>query len=112
MTATLARILPTLFSLPLATVKISSSQPIPSRKRREGICFRNNLTRGIEPSSDLAKRIHNSRIPVIITDSDSYTVASRIRNDREDQPEDEDKIPLIKKLVQKNIDLNQIVESF
>ena len=71
------------------------------------------LTRGIEPSSDLAKRIHNSRIPVIITDSDSYTVASRIHGMTvKTQPEDEDKIPLIKKLVQKNIDLNQIVESF
>ena len=71
------------------------------------------LTRGIEPSSDLAKRIHNSRIPVIITDSDSYTVASRIHGMTvKTQPEDEDKIPLIKELVQKNIDLNQIVESF
>ncbi len=71
------------------------------------------LTLGIEPSPDLAKRIHNSRIPVIIADSDSYTVASRIHGMTvKTQPEDEDKIPLIKELVQKNIDLNQIVESF
>ena len=71
------------------------------------------LTRGFEPSPDLTKRIHNSRIPVIITDSGSYTVASRIYGMTvKTQPEDEDKIPLIKKLVQKNIDLNQIVESF
>ena len=71
------------------------------------------LTRGFEPSPDLTKRIHNSRIPVIITDSGSYTVASRIYGmPVKTQPEDEDKIPLIKKLVQKNIDLNQIVESF
>ena len=71
------------------------------------------LTRGIEPSPGLAKRIHNSCIPVIIADSDSYTVASRIHGMTvKTQPEDEDKIPLIKDLVQKNIDLNQIVESF
>ena len=43
----------------------------------------------------------------------SYTVASRIHGMTvKTQPEDEDKIPLIKELVQKNIDLNQIVESF
>lgn len=71
------------------------------------------LTRGIEPSPELAKRIHNCHIPVVIAESDSYTIASRIHGMTvKTQPEDDDKIPLIKKLIQENIDLNQIVDSF
>ncbi len=71
------------------------------------------LTRGIEPSAELAKRIYNSRVPVVIAEFDSYTVAYRIHSMTvKTQPEDDDKIPLIKKLIQENIDLNQIVGSF
>jgi len=40
-------------------------------------------------------------------------VASRIHSMTvKTQPEDDDKIPLIKKIIQENIDLNQIIDAF
>ncbi len=70
------------------------------------------LTRGIQPSASLLTRIQGSRIPVLISDSDSYTVASRIHGMTvKTQPEDEDKIPVIKKMVQENIDLSAITQA-
>lgn len=71
------------------------------------------LTRGIQPSSQLLERIMTSRIPFITVATDSYTVASRIHSMTvKTQPGDDDKIPLIKKIIQENIDLNQIVGAF
>ncbi len=71
------------------------------------------LTRGIQPSSQLLERITKSRIPFITVATDSYTVASRIHSMTvKTQPGDDDKIPLIKKIIQENIDLNQIVDAF
>jgi len=71
------------------------------------------LTNGIQPNSPLALRINHSRVPVILTRLDSYTVASRIHGMTvKTQPEDDDKIPLIKSMIQENVDLKQIVGAF
>ena len=71
------------------------------------------LTRGIRPSPALLERIVKSRIPFISVSTDSYTVASRIHSMTvKTQPGDDDKIPLIKKIIQENIDLNQIIDAF
>jgi BioD-like phosphotransacetylase family protein len=71
------------------------------------------LTRDIRPSPELLERIGKSRIPFISVSTDSYTVASRIHSMTvKTQPGDDDKIPLIKKIIQENIDLNQIIDAF
>lgn len=71
------------------------------------------LTRGITPSPRLEKLIQQHSIPVIMAEADSYVVASRIHGMTvKTQPEDSDKIPLIKKMIQDNIDLKTLVDSF
>jgi len=71
------------------------------------------LTRGIEPHAQLVELIRQSAIPVIMAEADSYTVASRIHGMTvKTQPEDSDKIPLIKEMIQNNIDLETLVASF
>ena len=71
------------------------------------------LTRGIAPHPRLQELIRQSSIPVILADSDSYAVASRIHGMTvKTQPEDSDKIPLIKDMIQNNINLDLLVESF
>lgn len=71
------------------------------------------LTRGIHPKPQLIDRIQKSRIPVMLVKSDSYAVASRIHGMTvKTQPGDNDKIPLIKKIIQEYIDLKQIVSAF
>lgn len=71
------------------------------------------LTRGIAPHPRLQELIRQSSIPVIMADSDSYAVASRIHGMTvKTQPEDSDKIPLIKDMIQTNIDLDKLVGAF
>ncbi len=71
------------------------------------------LTRGIAPHPKLKDMIEQSNIPVIMAEADSYAVASRIHGMTvKTQPEDSDKIPVIKKMIQQNIDLKQLVSSF
>ncbi len=71
------------------------------------------LTRGIVPHQRLHRLISKSEIPVILAPGDSYAVASRIHSMTvKTQPGDSDKIPLIKNIVQENIDLDRLVASF
>lgn len=70
------------------------------------------LTRGLVPHPRLREMIGESCIPIIISSSDSYTVASSIHSMTvKTQPEDIDKIPVIKKLTQDNIDLDLLRSS-
>ncbi|MEC8219249.1 MAG: AAA family ATPase, partial [Verrucomicrobiota bacterium] len=67
------------------------------------------LTRNILPDPKLMEMIEKTSIPVIICGEDSYKVASKINNMTvKTQPSDEDKIPIIKDLITKNIDLEVI----
>jgi len=51
-----------------------------------------------------------TRIPVVISNQESYTVASRIHSMTvKTQPEDADKIPLIQQLVQEHVQLGEIL---
>ncbi|MEM9160395.1 MAG: AAA family ATPase [Verrucomicrobiota bacterium] len=71
------------------------------------------LTRGIVPSSKTLELIKSSNIPFILAENDSYSVASRIHSMTvKTQPQDQDKIPVIKNMIQKNLDLEQIAEAF
>ena len=57
--------------------------------------------------------IQKTKIPVISCSEDSYVVASRINKMTvKTQPEDSDKIPIIKDLVTKNVDIDLICEAF
>ena len=71
------------------------------------------LTRNILPDPKLMEMIEKTSIPVIMCGEDSYKVASRINNMTvKTQPSDEDKIPIIKDLITKNIDLEVIQHAF
>ncbi len=71
------------------------------------------LTSGTMPHPRIQEMITNSSIPVLIASDDSYTVASRIHDMTvKTQPEDLDKIPVIKKLIQDNVDLEKLIGAF
>ncbi|MGJ8653835.1 MAG: phosphotransacetylase family protein [Opitutaceae bacterium] len=71
------------------------------------------LTRDIPPHSKLMDMISKTDIPVVICQDDSYEVASKIHNMTvKTQPDDADKIPIIKNLIAKNIDLDVIRDAF
>ena len=71
------------------------------------------LTREMLPHPKILELLAQTDIPVIAAKDDSYTVASKINNMTvKTQPEDSDKIPVIKKLIQDHVDLDQLLKSF
>jgi BioD-like phosphotransacetylase family protein len=71
------------------------------------------LTRNILPHPKLMEMIAKTKIPVVVCSEDSYIVASKVHNMTvKTQPGDADKIPVIKKLIMDNIDLNLIRNAF
>lgn len=71
------------------------------------------ITRSTLPHPKIMELLAKTDIPVIITQSDSYTTASKInRMTVKTQPEDQDKIPLIKRMILDNIDLDKILSAF
>jgi len=71
------------------------------------------LTQDILPHPKILELLAQTDIPVIAARSDSYTVASEIHNMTvKTQPEDQDKIPVIKKLIQDHVDLKQLLKAF
>ncbi|MFP4156639.1 MAG: phosphotransacetylase family protein [Opitutales bacterium] len=71
------------------------------------------LTRNVLPHPKLMEMIAKTRIPVVICSEESYNVASKVNNMTvKTQPSDEDKIPIIKDLILKNIDLQVIRDAF
>ena len=71
------------------------------------------LTRNVLPHPKLMEMIAKTSIPVIICHDDSYAVASKINKMTvKTQPSDTDKIPIIKNLISKNIDLDLIASAF
>jgi len=68
------------------------------------------LTRNILPSPHIMEMIAQTNIPVVISHEESYTVASLINSMTvKTQPNDEDKIPLIKKLIMENVDTDALL---
>jgi BioD-like phosphotransacetylase family protein len=71
------------------------------------------LTQDILPHPKILELLAQTDIPVIAARSDSYTVASQIHNMTvKTQPQDFDKIPVIKKLIQDHVDLKQLLKAF
>lgn len=67
------------------------------------------LTRNILPSPHLMEMLSQTDIPVVICNEESYKVASQIHSMTvKTQPEDADKIPLIKKLITENIAIDTL----
>jgi BioD-like phosphotransacetylase family protein len=70
------------------------------------------LTRNILPSPHIMEMIAQTNIPVVISHEESYTVASRINSMTvKTQPQDADKIPVIKRLISENVDTRALIES-
>lgn len=71
------------------------------------------LTRNVLPDPKLMDMISKTNIPVVICDEESYGVASKINSMTvKTQPSDADKIPIIKDLITKNIDIDVIRDAF
>lgn len=67
------------------------------------------LTRNILPHPKLMEMIAQTRIPCVICSEESYAVASRINNMTvKTQPEDTDKIPIIKQMFLDHVDIDRI----
>jgi hypothetical protein len=85
------------------------SAGIPGQKGISGII----LTQDILPHPKILELLAHTDIPVIAASADSYVVASLINNMTvKTQPQDKDKIPVIKKLIQDHVRLDQLLESF
>jgi BioD-like phosphotransacetylase family protein len=68
------------------------------------------LTNDIQPHPKLAELLAQTDIPVIAAKGESYTVTSMInRMTVKTQPQDTDKIPVIKKLITDNVDLQSLL---
>lgn len=71
------------------------------------------LTRDILPHPNIIELLAQTKIPVIAASEDSYSVAAKInRMTVKTQPTDEDKIPVIKKLIQAHVNLDGVLGAF
>ncbi len=71
------------------------------------------LTRNILPHPKIMEMLHRTNIPVVISNEESYAVASKINNMTvKTQPQDVDKIPIIQNIITDNIDLPRILGAF
>ncbi len=70
------------------------------------------LTRDTMPHPKIMELLAQTNIPVIAAAADSYQVAACINKMTiKTQPEDDDKIPVIKKLILENVAIDRIVEA-
>ena len=68
------------------------------------------LTNGSTPTPALRQHIAQSRIPVITAPEESYAIASKIHDMTvKTQPQDTDKIPVIKRMITENVDLKRLL---
>lgn len=71
------------------------------------------LTRDLKPHSKILGMLSETDIPVMTVKKDSYEVASMINKMTvKTEPQDLDKIPVIKEMVMDNVDIGKIVEAF
>ncbi len=71
------------------------------------------LTNDIQPHPKLAELLAQTDIPVIAAPGESYTVTSTInRMTVKTQPQDMDKIPVIKRLIFEHVDLKKLLAAF
>ena len=68
------------------------------------------LTNDIEPHPKLRELLTQTDIPVITAAGESYTITSKINGMTvKTQPEDTDKIPIIKRLITEHVDLDKLL---
>ncbi len=68
------------------------------------------LTRNILPHPKLMEMLAQTDIPIVIAAEESYSVASKIHNMTvKTQPQDSDKISIIKKLITEHVDLAPLI---
>jgi len=71
------------------------------------------VTRDIMPHPKIMELLAQTNIPVIAAADDSYAIASKINGMTiKTQPQDIDKIPVIKKMILEHVDINRLVNSF
>lgn len=71
------------------------------------------LTSDMMPNTKMMQMVERTNIPFVLCKEDSYTIASKIHSMTvKTQPWDNDKIPLIKRLILDNIDIRAIFEAF
>jgi len=86
-----------------------ASAGLPGARSISGII----LTRGLKPHPKIMAMLSKTDIPVITVEKDSYEVASKINNMTiKTEPQDIDKIPIIKEMVENNVDLSKIIDAF
>jgi BioD-like phosphotransacetylase family protein len=86
-----------------------ASAGIPGQKGISGII----LTRDILPHPKIVELLAQTNIAVIAARDDSYSIASKINSMTvKTQPQDQDKIPVIKKLVQDHVAIDRLLASF
>jgi len=68
------------------------------------------LTNNAPPHAKIAELLAQTDIPVIATTEESYAIASKIFGMTvKTQPQDTDKIPIIKQLITKHVDLKALL---
>jgi hypothetical protein len=71
------------------------------------------LTRDLKPHPKILDMLSETDIPVMTVERDSYEVASMINKMTvKTEPQDLDKIPVIKEMVMNNVDVSKIIEAF
>ncbi len=71
------------------------------------------LTQDILPHPKILELLAQTNIPVIAASADSYVVTARVNNMTvKTQPQDKDKIPVIKRLIQDHVNLDLLLRSF
>jgi BioD-like phosphotransacetylase family protein len=70
------------------------------------------LTNDIEPDPKLRALVTQTNVPVMMAEGESYTVTSKINSMTvKTEPGDTDKIPVIKRLVQENVDMDTLLSA-
>ena len=70
------------------------------------------LTGGIRPGENVLKALQTMPVPVLLAKADSYQVASKVHNlTVKTQPDDAEKISLIRDIVAKHVNVKKIIES-
>ena len=86
-----------------------STAGLSSRKVVSGIV----LTGQWLPHPSVLELLSQTPIPVVAVDSEAYAVASKINSMTiKTQPQDADKIPIIKRLIMEHVDLQKLLASF
>jgi BioD-like phosphotransacetylase family protein len=86
-----------------------SSASISGKKNIAGII----VTDDILPHPKLLELLAQTSIPVVAAKEESYTITSKINSMTvKTQPQDTDKVPVIRRLITDHVDLDQLLKAF